>query len=201
MGELLRQLAACCHQRSIDVRPFALAPAPSKELLARVKELTRQQRLREHVVPRISVDFLLQDACSDVVHTLYTPSQRAYNPATNKLQEDIQVSAQVSVNTARMENEHQHATGWLVDMVTQTCSCRFYTKFAYCVHSIFAMQTRARIDGNGDEVLVNRRKRKAVGTAPTRAGRGRPPRIGRALERESKCQKVLSTQSTTFYRC
>ncbi|KAF1786860.1 Zinc finger, SWIM-type [Phytophthora cactorum] len=90
-----------------------------------------------------------------VVHSI----SEAYNPATNKLQEDIQVSA-------------------------QTCSCRFYTKFAYCVHSIFAMQTRARIDGNGDEVLVNRRKRKAVGTAPTRAGRGRPPRIGRALERE-----------------
>ncbi|KAG3109555.1 hypothetical protein PI125_g10818 [Phytophthora idaei] len=73
----------------MDVRPLAWAPAPSKELLARVKELTRQQRLREHVVSRISSDFLLQDACSDVVQVFYAPPQRTYNPATNKFQEDI----------------------------------------------------------------------------------------------------------------
>ncbi|KAF1788438.1 hypothetical protein GQ600_16651 [Phytophthora cactorum] len=115
------------------------------------------------------------------------------------MQGDIQVSAQVVVNTARMEGQHQPATAWPVYMVTQTCPCRFVLKFAFCMLSISARQTRARIDGNDDEVLVNRRKRKAMGTPPTI---GRPVALDVRLT-ESKDQMVLSTQVTikSRYNC
>ncbi|KAG3014406.1 hypothetical protein PC120_g12721 [Phytophthora cactorum] len=51
------------------------------------------------------------------------------------------------------------------------------------------MQERARVDGNGEEVLVNRRapkcKRTAVGTAPSLPiVVGRPRLVGHALQRE-----------------
>ncbi|EGZ05438.1 hypothetical protein PHYSODRAFT_533848 [Phytophthora sojae] len=187
MCELMTQLAVCCRQRGVDLAPFATKPTPSKDMLARVRALRSQQRLREFAVPRMSVEFLLGGSASDVLHVLYTPPPRVFNPATNTMKEDIQGSARIGVNTARMENKNQPETGWPVDMVAQTCPCRFHFKYATCVHVLFALQERARIDERGAEVLVNRRvtskrKRATVGNAPTAVGR--PPRAGPALERE-----------------
>ncbi|KAG3153395.1 hypothetical protein PC128_g22584 [Phytophthora cactorum] len=156
MGELLQRLVACCHQRSIDLRPVA-----SDELLARVKALRS----------RMSLAFLTMDSCTDVLHVLYTAPKRAYKPATVSMQEALQVSAQVGATTARKETEHQPKTGWPVDLVAQRCPFSYHFKYGHCVHRLFVMQERARVDGNGEEVLVNRRapKRKctAVGTAPS----------------------------------
>ncbi|ETK87022.1 hypothetical protein L915_08450 [Phytophthora nicotianae] len=167
-GELLQQLASCCSNRSIDVRPFSESPGTSKELLSRVKALRGKQLLREFVLPRMSADFLLVDSRNDVFHVLYTPPNRIYNTTSNSAHEAIQVSAQP------------------VDMVTQTCPCAYHFKYTNCVHRIFAMQERARIDSNGDDVLVNRRvskrKRAAIGPAPVAAGR--PSLVGPALQLE-----------------
>ncbi|ETM97797.1 hypothetical protein PPTG_20041 [Phytophthora nicotianae INRA-310] len=102
-GELLQQLASCCSNRSIDVRPFSESPGTSKELLSRVKALRGKQLLREFVLPRMSADFLLVDSSNDVFHVLYTPPNRIYNTTSNSAHEAIQVSAQVGANTARME--------------------------------------------------------------------------------------------------
>ncbi|ETL93591.1 hypothetical protein L917_08277 [Phytophthora nicotianae] len=154
--------------RSIDVRPFSESPGTSKELLSRVKALRGKQLLREFVLPRMSADFLLVDSRNDVFHVLYTPPNRIYNTTSNSAHEAIQVSAQP------------------VDMVTQTCPCAYHFKYTNCVHRIFAMQERARIDSNGDDVLVNRRvskrKRAAIGPAPVAAGR--PSLVGPALQLE-----------------
>ncbi|KAG3154030.1 hypothetical protein PI124_g10618 [Phytophthora idaei] len=179
MGELLQQLAACRRQPSIDVHPFALSPVASNELPARVKALRSL----------MSLDFLMMDYCTDALHVLYIAPKRAYNPATNTMQEALQVSAQVGVNTARKEAENQPKTGWTVDLVAQTCPCSYHFKYGDCMYRLFAMQERARVDGNGEEVLVNRRapkcKRTAVGTAPSLPNVvGRPPLVGHALQRE-----------------
>ncbi|KAG3162427.1 hypothetical protein C6341_g13268 [Phytophthora cactorum] len=121
--------------------------------------------------PRMSVDFLLLESCTDVLHVLYTPPKRTYNSATNSMQEALQVPTQVRANTARMEAEKQPMTGWPVDMANQSYPCSYLFKYGNCVHRQFAMQERTRIDGNGDEVLVNRgvpkRKRTTEGPAPT----------------------------------
>ncbi|KAG2764655.1 hypothetical protein PC129_g3862 [Phytophthora cactorum] len=133
MGELLQRLVACCRQRSIDLRPFAFSPVASTALLARVKALRSQRLLREYVAPRISLDFLMMDSCTGVLHVLYTAPKRAYNPATNSMQEALQVSAQVGVNTAREEAENQSKTGWPFDLVAQTCPCSYHFKYGDCV--------------------------------------------------------------------
>jgi hypothetical protein len=168
------------------VRPFATLPKASKELLARVKALRAQKLLTEHVVERMSVKLLLLDSSPDVMHVLYTPPAREYNPASNTVQEALQVSAQTGVNTARMEALHQPTTGWPIYMASETCQCAYHFKHANCVHRLFAMQQRDSINGNGDEILVNRRvrkrKRAVIGPAPTTVGR--PPRIGRSLQRD-----------------
>ncbi|KAG3100629.1 hypothetical protein PI124_g10426 [Phytophthora idaei] len=119
----------------------------------------------------MSVDFLLLEFCTDVLHVLYTPPKRTYNSATNSMQEALQVPTQVRANAARMEAEKQPMTGWPVDMANQSCPCSYLFKYRNCVHRQFTMQERTRIDGNGDEVLVNRRvpkrKRTTEGPAPT----------------------------------
>ncbi|KAF1788979.1 hypothetical protein GQ600_645 [Phytophthora cactorum] len=119
----------------------------------------------------MSLAFLTMDSCTDVLHVLYTAPKRAYKPATVSMQEALQVSAQVGATTARKEAEHQPKTGWPVDLVAQRCPFSYHFKYGHCVHRLFVMQERARVGGNGEEVLVNRRapKRKctAVGTAPS----------------------------------
>ncbi|KAG3112507.1 hypothetical protein PI124_g2667 [Phytophthora idaei] len=131
----------------------------------------------------MSLDFLMTDSCTDVRHVLYTAPKRAYNPAKNSMQEALQVSAQVGVNTARKEAENLPKTGWPVDFVAQTCPCSYHFKYGDCV------QERARVDCDGEEVLVNcrapKRKRPAVGTAPSLPNAaGRPPLVGHVLQRE-----------------
>ncbi|KAG2830290.1 hypothetical protein PC116_g7399 [Phytophthora cactorum] len=137
----------------------------------------------------MSLDFLMMDSCTDVLHVLYTAPKRAYNPATNSMQEALQVSAQLGVNTARKETENLPKTGWPVDFVAQTFPCSYHFKYGDCVHRLFAMQERARVDCDGEEILVNcrapKRKRPAVGTTPSLPNAaGRPPLVGHALQRE-----------------
>ncbi|OWY98868.1 hypothetical protein PHMEG_00030250, partial [Phytophthora megakarya] len=133
----------CCRQHGTNIRPFAVSPTASKELLIRVKAL-RNQQLRQYIVPRMSVDFLLLASNTDIFST-----------------------------GTRMEHDW-----WPVDPVSLACSCAYHFKYAVCVHLLIAMQERARVDLNVAEVLFNRhgtkRKRAAVGPAPTAAGR--PPR-------------------------
>lgn len=129
----------------IDIRQFAETPRASKELMACVKALRSQKLLQACVVPRMSVDFLLLDNGTDLLHVLYTPPLRAYNSATNTMQEAVLVPAQVGGNTARMEHETQPRTGWTVDMIKQTCPCAYHFKCACCVHHATARtQQRGR---------------------------------------------------------
>ncbi|KAF1784893.1 hypothetical protein GQ600_6672 [Phytophthora cactorum] len=127
------------------------------------------------VAPRISLDFLMMNSCTGVLHVLYTAPKRAYNPATNSMQEALQVSAQVGVNTARKEADNQPRQGGRPDLPL--------------LLPLQVWRLRAGVDGNGEEVLANRRvpkrKRTAVGIAPSLPNAaGRPPLVGHALQRE-----------------
>ncbi|KAF1782742.1 hypothetical protein GQ600_20725 [Phytophthora cactorum] len=116
------------------------------------------------------------DSCTDVLHVLYTAPKRAYNPPRFHARSSPSLCSG-GRNTARKEAEHQPKTGWPVDLVAQRCPCSYHFKYGHCVHRLFVMQERARVDGNGGGggggggLLVNRRapkrKRTAVGTAPS----------------------------------
>ncbi|OWZ08669.1 hypothetical protein PHMEG_00018745 [Phytophthora megakarya] len=158
MGELLQELGACCRQHGTNIRPFAVSPTASKELLIRVKAL-RNQQLRQYIVPRMSVDFLLLASNTDIFSTGTSLQTERTNPPPIRYRE---------VYSARMEHDW-----WPVDPVSLACSCAYHFKYAVCVHQLIAIQERARVDLNVAEVLFNRHgtmcKRAADGPAPTAA--------------------------------
>ncbi|KAG3158231.1 hypothetical protein PI126_g7951 [Phytophthora idaei] len=142
----------------------------------------------------MSLDFLMTDSCTDVRHVLYTAPKRAYNPAKNSMQEALQVSAQVGVNTARKEAENLPKTGWPVDFVAQTCPCSYHFKYGDCV------QERARVDSGAELALAGLSEdevRAQVDTREVAAGNGPVHVLARVSELGLPVKRAASDDNAT----
>ncbi|KAF1788499.1 Zinc finger, SWIM-type [Phytophthora cactorum] len=78
-------------------------------------------------------------------HYHSVPASRPYDDGVRR-KHDFPASAQLEVNTARMENEGMPATGWPVNVRDLSCTCRLYQKFFACIHVLFALNLRGHID-------------------------------------------------------
>ncbi|KAG3096381.1 hypothetical protein PI125_g16003 [Phytophthora idaei] len=122
-------------------------------------EIERHGLLTEYVHNRPSVAFMLGDAPHeppnpDLVRVRSVPASRPYDDGVRR-KHDFPASAQLEVNTARMENEGMPATGWPVNVRDLSCTCRLYQKFFACIHVLFALNLRGHIDRFDRERLVS----------------------------------------------
>ncbi|ETO81933.1 hypothetical protein F444_03835 [Phytophthora nicotianae P1976] len=56
-------------------------------------------------------------------------------------------------NYARMEMEGQPDGGLSVDVSTMTCECKYFFKFAICIHLLFALQEKSYTGLDGKKLL------------------------------------------------
>ncbi|ETP39798.1 hypothetical protein F442_12768, partial [Phytophthora nicotianae P10297] len=159
MGVLLGRLVDWCRLESARAVPFAMATVADFRLQRRSREMERQGLQSELVVSRHSVAFMIGETpieamSPDVVYGRYVAANRSYNEDLHRWNEDLPVSEQLGLNTARMEMMDIPSTGWKVDVRLMACPCRFFKKFACCTHILFAQSTRGHIDLFGRERLV-----------------------------------------------
>ncbi|KUF77628.1 hypothetical protein AM587_10006683 [Phytophthora nicotianae] len=159
MGVLLGRLVDWCRLESARAVPFAMATVADFRLQRRSREMERQGLQSELVVSRHSVAFMIGETpieamSPDVVYGRYVAANRSYNEDLHRWNEDLPVSEQLGLNTARMEMMDMPSTGWKVDVRLMACPCRFFKKFACCTHILFAQSTRGHIDLFGRERLV-----------------------------------------------
>ncbi|OWY90785.1 hypothetical protein PHMEG_00040928, partial [Phytophthora megakarya] len=113
---------------------------------------------------------------------------RVYLPEIGRSKENAPVSAQMGANYARMEVEGQPDGGWEGDVSAQTCGCKYYFKFAMCIHVLFALQIKSYTGTDGKRTLVNRlvtrKRRRPRTTATSRVPASRPRTNGHALSLE-----------------
>ncbi|POM62052.1 LOW QUALITY PROTEIN: hypothetical protein PHPALM_28833, partial [Phytophthora palmivora] len=156
--------------------PFILTPEPTERLHRRSKEMERMLLLQE-ADPSQS-----QFSGDTKVYVHSFPAPRIYMQSKDRSEEALAITTQMGVNYARMEFEDMPGVGWEVD---RKCMCRYFRKFATCVHLLFAMRLRSYMDCNGNEMLVNRsisRKRKRSSRQGFAApAPGRPLKSGQAL--------------------
>ncbi|ETN23726.1 hypothetical protein PPTG_00257 [Phytophthora nicotianae INRA-310] len=167
IGTLIQLLADCCGHQSVTPRIFKESPEATQQLNARVKDFRRRDLLVGMTPSRSSIDFLLVSPNPDVVRVLSRGCERVYLPELGRSREVGPVSAQMEVNYARMEVAGQPEGGWNVDLSTNSCGCKYYFKFAVCIHVIFALQIKSYTGLDGKRTLVNRsvsRKRRRSST-------------------------------------
>ncbi|ETI57361.1 hypothetical protein F443_00333 [Phytophthora nicotianae P1569] len=136
---------------------------------------------------RSSIDFLLVSPNPDVVRVLSRGCERVYLPELGRSREVGPVSAQMGVNYARMEVAGQPEGGWNVGLSTNSCGCKYYFKFAVCIHVLFALQINSYTGLDGKRTLVNRsvsRKRRRPSITSVRVPAGRPLANRHALNME-----------------
>lgn len=175
MSTLLRELSECCHHDSGNLRPFLYTIIPAAALVRRAKGMARGNLLQVWNLP--SAVYITQEG-RFVVNVLSWPASRVQVNPTKRSEIGIAVSAQMGSNYARREVLNQPLTGWLVDLQARWCPCKFWFVFGACVHIIHALHVTGRVDCEGRQVLVSR-KRKQPGIATGSVGR--PQFVGPAL--------------------
>eukprot|EP00644_Phytophthora_capsici_P005198 jgi/Phyca11/96288/e_gw1.1.658.1 len=178
MGVLLGRLLDWRRLESARAAPFATATAADSRLQRRAREMERTGLLSEPVVCRHSVAFMFGEKSDevmyeDVMYVRSVPANRASNEDLCRRHEGLPVSAQLGQNTARMETIRMPSTGWKICIRLTACPCRFFVKFACCVHIEFAQNARGHIDLFGRERLVYRGVAKKRWTTTGRHGPGR----------------------------
>ncbi|KAF4132243.1 hypothetical protein GN958_ATG18578 [Phytophthora infestans] len=135
MGVLLCRQLDWCHLESARSMPFALATVANPRLQDRAREIECKGPLSEHVVSRHSVAYMMGEVPAeamspDVMYIRSVAASRPYSKALRRRHENLPVTAQLALNTARMETMGMPSTGWKVDVCLMTCPCRFVKKFA-----------------------------------------------------------------------
>ncbi|RLN66963.1 hypothetical protein BBJ28_00026211 [Nothophytophthora sp. Chile5] len=185
VGALVDRLQILCRAESVRGLPFLTAPAFDDRLVRRTNALVHAGLLRECKPERSSIAYLLGNTGTErqreVVNVVALPGTRVYDVHDRRSREDLPVSAQIGVETARMEHLGMPRTGWQVDVEARTCPCRAFFKGGCCVHLLFALGAVGGVDSFGRETLVyrgpnNRRRSHQSGQTA-----GRPRRNGPAL--------------------
>uniref|UniRef100_H3GDV3 SWIM-type domain-containing protein n=1 Tax=Phytophthora ramorum TaxID=164328 RepID=H3GDV3_PHYRM len=187
VGALLDRLLILCRGESVRARAFLDEPAHSDRLVRRTNALARDGLLHECRPDRNSVSFLLgnttSEAANSIVNVVAVPCARVFDVHERRSNENLPVTAQLGVETARMEVLGMPSTGWEVDVEAQTCPCRVFFKQGSCVHLLYALGNAGGIDASGRETLVysgptKRKRTRRVQNA------GRPAFNGPALALE-----------------
>jgi hypothetical protein len=147
-GTFLHLLFQCVTSESGGGRSFRDTTEAPTTLATRMWELARDKLLENN----LSFD----TSKGGVVTVMAKPAKRVFVPARRRTEEYLAATAQLGVNYARMEIEGQPPTGWAVDVVQRSCGCRYWRKFACCVHLLFAMQKSSLVDSMGREILMDR---------------------------------------------
>ncbi|ETP53177.1 hypothetical protein F442_01898 [Phytophthora nicotianae P10297] len=198
IGTLVQLLADCCQHQSVTPKGFKELPEPTQQLKTRVKDFRRRDLLLDRTPGRSSIEFLLVSANPDEIRVLSRGCSRVYLPELGRSRETAPVSAQMGTNYARMETEGQPDGGWCVDVASMTCECKYYFKFAICIHVLFALQVKSYTGLDGKRTLVNRTVvRKSCCTqqaspngSSSRVPAGRPQTNGHALSLQQIFFKV-----------
>ncbi|ETK75744.1 hypothetical protein F441_18034 [Phytophthora nicotianae CJ01A1] len=145
MGSLLRQLMACCTHESTTSRSFAVGPAPSVTLVRRASAMRKAGMLLELQCRHNSIAFLLSnaqeggsDSAIDVVRVFSRQVPRVFDPEAKRSRKALPVTAQIGEQTVRMEIEGMPEGGWPVNTPSWTGPCRYWMKFAACIHTLLA---------------------------------------------------------------
>eukprot|EP00644_Phytophthora_capsici_P012280 jgi/Phyca11/119250/e_gw1.38.350.1 len=99
------------------------------------------------------------DVC-DYVLVRVQPTPGIYVRPRKKTVEIIEICAQMGINNARMERDEQPEAGWAVNVRERTCPCKYFYKYAECVHLYFALYVRFGSDTPSRRPLFNRSQRK-----------------------------------------
>ncbi|OWZ05748.1 hypothetical protein PHMEG_00022098 [Phytophthora megakarya] len=187
MGTLVEQLLQCCKVESLKVKAFADKTVPTPSLERRVRELRRAGRIREHGAGRASIRFLLDDENVDgLPETTYVQSERCdtiYDPEAKRTREALPVTARMRCHTAQMEVDGMPEGGWPVNYIRLTCPCKYWMKYACCIHVVFALHARGQLNLFRRDKLVYRGRNKSRRVA-TAQDSGRPVRNSHALNTE-----------------
>ncbi|KAE9003483.1 hypothetical protein PR002_g17330 [Phytophthora rubi] len=137
---------------------------------------------------RGSIEFLLDDDDLTIppesMRVISKPCPRVFDPEVGRTHESLMVTAQQGVHLSRMEIAEMPSFGWLVDTKARTCACRFYQKYAACIHLAYALSVRGQLGTGQRETLVYRgpnKKRRLQ--SENQQESGRPPQNGYALDR------------------
>ncbi|GMF38907.1 unnamed protein product [Phytophthora fragariaefolia] len=184
VGALGDRLRILCRAKSVRALPFLTAPAFDDRLTRRANALARAGLLREHRPGRNSIEFLLgntaEEGTGELINAIALPAPRVYDVYEKRSREGLPVTAQLGVETARMEQLEMPTTGWEVDVAARTCPCRAFFKGGCCVHLLYALGDVGGVDTFGRETLVYRGPKKKKRARVSQAA-GRPAHNGPAL--------------------
>jgi hypothetical protein len=184
VGALLDRLLVLCRGESVRACAFLDEPAHNDRLVRRTNALARDGLLHECRPDRHSVNFLLgnttPEAASSIVNVVAVPCARVFDVQERRSKDNLPVTAQLGVETARMEVLGMPSTGWEVEVEAQTCPCRVCFKQGTCVHLLYALGTAGGMDASGRETLVYRGPTKRKRTCRIQTA-GRPAFNGPAL--------------------
>ncbi|ETI57411.1 hypothetical protein F443_00298 [Phytophthora nicotianae P1569] len=171
MGTLLRELAACCHDRSTSTHPFSYEVENPHAVS--IRNGTGEA---DRCVGGVDVTPAYAGAPTIVKMASQLAKRVPIAPHKRK-EKGIAVSAQMSVNYAPMEIQGQPWAGWDVDLTSRWYRCNYCHAFGICVHVLYALRVTENVDSRGRIVLVNRKERKRTGGDIG----GRPLAVGPAL--------------------
>ncbi|KAE9007017.1 hypothetical protein PR003_g17918 [Phytophthora rubi] len=188
MGSLIGQFLTCCTSESLSGKTVASQPVIPASTLRRSKQLAAAKLLHEYMPTRGSIEFLLDDDDLTIppesMRVISKPCPRVFDPEVGRTHESLMVTAQQGVHLSRMEIAEMPSFGWLVDTKARTCACRFYQKYAACIHLAYALSVRGQLGTGQRETLVYRgpnKKRRLQ--SENQQESGRPPQNGYALDR------------------
>ncbi|GMF48028.1 unnamed protein product [Phytophthora fragariaefolia] len=119
VGALVDRLRILCRAESVRALPFLTAPALDGRRIRRANALARAGLLREHRPDRNSIEFLLgntaEEGTGELINVIALPALRVYDVHEKRSCEDLPVTAQLGVETARMEQLEMPTTGWEVE--------------------------------------------------------------------------------------
>ncbi|EGZ28052.1 hypothetical protein PHYSODRAFT_293692 [Phytophthora sojae] len=192
VGALVEQLMVLCTSESVRARQFAASTTFSERLSRRARAMTRQGLLYEQQYERTSIAFLLSDAPSeqqsDSMNVVSIPCTRIFDVLDRRSKEDLPASAQLNVETAKMEHRRMPTCGWEVNVAARTCPCRLFMKHGACIHLLYCLNAVGSLDVKGRQTLfyrgTNKRKRAAAADEAASHAAGRPRHNWQALSIE-----------------
>ncbi len=194
---LADQLMRLSRARSVAGDSFATAAVVSADMLRRYRYVKRNNLVEvRSATPsqsnRVSISFLLNGSPveSAASSTSSTSSLRVFQKSLDNPASPMSKADDKQRHIFYFEVFEQPSLGWLVDTDAKVCGCRYWFKYACCVHLLLALDHRqiafpGKPQPEPNAKFVCRRKRRKTNkdseAAILRQPPGRIPQVGPAL--------------------
>ncbi|EEY60253.1 uncharacterized protein PITG_21340 [Phytophthora infestans T30-4] len=119
----------------------------------------------------------------DAVSVISKAYPHIFDPIVGRTHEALMLTAQLGTHLAHAEVQDMPNTGWQVYTSTCSCGCRFFQKYADCIHLVHALSVRGLLRAGKRETLVYRGPNKARRLMGELKASGRPAQSSYAIDK------------------